>query len=92
MSKDKNENLGLDNILGKVQKQSQELNLNKKEESTASIKQNKKTIKVVIQVRFDSDKLEILKEHLNKKGYDTYSTGIMGIIKKYMIDNNLINV
>lgn len=92
MSKDKNENLGLDNILGKVQKQSQELNLNKKEESTASIKQNKKSKKVVIQVRFDSDELEILKEHLNKKGYDTYSTGIRGIIKKYMIDNNLINV
>lgn len=92
MSKDKNENLGLDSILGKVQKQGQELNLNKKDESPTSIKENRKTKKVVIQIRFDSDELEILKEHLNKKGYDTYSTGIRGIIKKYMADNNLIDV
>ena len=92
MSKDKNENLGLDSILGKVQKQGQELNLNKKDESPTSIKENKKTKKVVIQIRFDSYELEILKEHLNKKGYDTYSTGIRGIIKKYMADNNLIDV
>ncbi len=46
--------------------------------------------KIIIQTRIEEDDFLILKDHLLKKGYDTYSTGVRGIIKMYMRDNGLI--
>lgn len=84
---------GSDDIFEKIK--AKDNNLNNKEygksnNSSRVIKQ-KQHKKIVIQTRIEEDDFLILKEHLLKKGYDTYSTGVRGILKMYMRDNGLID-
>lgn len=104
MSENRNEDLGLrgelNSLLNKNQPSSSGGGLNRDKyisernisagSTNNSIEAKKKSKKVVVQIRLDDSELEILKAHLKTKGYDTYSTGLRGIIKKYMIDNSLI--
>ncbi len=58
--------------------------------SSKVLKSNKGFKKVVLQIRMNENEFLILKDHLEKIGYDTHSTGARGIIKKYMRENGLI--
>lgn len=58
--------------------------------SNKVLKSNKGFKKVVLQIRMNENEFLILKDHLEKIGYDTHSTGARGIIKKYMRENGLI--
>ncbi len=93
MSDNDNNNLGLGDLTKSI--------INKGNQTTAKtthvqsntskvLKSNKGFKKVVLQIRMNENEFLILKEHLEKIGYDTHSTGARGIIKKYMRENGLI--
>lgn len=100
MSNNGNNNLGIEglsknlinkgNALNKTQPSST-TNVNSHVSSSRSLEPKlKDNNKIVIQVRVGKSEVEILKEHFDSIGYDTLSSGVRGLIKKYMKENHLV--
>ncbi len=100
MNNNGNNNLGLESLSKNLINKNSALNkttptnrssINTNNISSRSLEPKlKDNNKIVIQVRVGKSEVEILREHFDSIGYDTLSSGVRGLIKKYMKENNLV--